>query len=73
MLAVMLTKSFRCLCFIGKCTYSYFSVYYLKSVFLVQPVCRLPTSSLLSKGPFQRYKSEEETLDLCKQKELNVF
>lgn len=33
MLAVILTKSFRCLCFTLKCTYPYFSVYYLKSVF----------------------------------------
>lgn len=27
MLAVILTKSFRCLCFTLKCTYPYFSVY----------------------------------------------
>lgn len=49
MLAVILTKSFTCLCFVLKCTYPYFSVY-LNCVF--GTVCvRLPTSSLLSKGP----------------------
>lgn len=35
-------------------------------LFLVQPVCGLLTSSLLSTGPFQRYKGDKETLELCK-------
>ena len=61
MLAVILTKSFRCLCFILKVYISLF--FCVLELFLVQPVCGLPTSSLLSKG---LSKGHEETLELCK-------
>lgn len=77
MLAVILTKSFRCLCFILKCTYPYFSVY-LNCVFGTACVCvrarvcvhvcvclqTLCCQRGLSKGT----KGDEETLVLCKWK-----
>lgn len=56
MLAVILTKSFRCLCFILSKVYKSLFFCVLELCFLVQPVYGLPMSYLLSKGPFQRYK-----------------
>lgn len=77
MLAVILTKSFRCLCFILKCTYPYFSVY-LNCVFgtasvrvcvcACARVCMTAYKLSAVKGPFQRYKGDKETLVLCKWK-----
>lgn len=71
MLAVILTKSFRCLCFTLKCTYPYFSVY-LNCVFGTACVWTAYKLSAV-KGPFQRYKGDEETLDLCKMETEFLF
>lgn len=67
MLAVILTKSFRCLCFTLKLTYSYFSVY-LNSVFGTARVWDCLQALRCQRGPLQRYRGDEETLDLCKRK-----
>lgn len=63
MLAVILTKSFRC---------SFDWKVYISLFFCVLELCFWYSlcvdclQALLSKGPFQRYRGDEETLDLCK-------